>query len=189
LEDFQRANASPITDDQYDSHDEEERWTPPPELMLKVNCDAALDVRKGVVGLGILARDKRGRVQGACSVTMKVTTSAPEAEALAALHAMIFTKEKEYSGVVFEGDAQTIVNAVNSSQPCDSSYGHFIEDAKRGLCSLGNSMFVHVKREANVAAHTLARAACNHATRTILWHCIPSCLDGVVRKEIFTPPS
>jgi ribonuclease HI len=61
-----------------------------------------------VVGLGILARDDRGRVQGACSVTMKVTASAPEAEALAALHAVIFAKEREYTGVVFEGDALTI---------------------------------------------------------------------------------
>lgn len=82
-----------------------------------------------------------------------------------------------------------IVNAMNSLQPCDSSYGHFIEDVKRGLGSLGNSKFVHVKREANVATHTLARAACNHVTGKILWHCIPSCVDDVVRKENFTPPS
>jgi ribonuclease HI len=151
--------------------------------MLKINFDAALDVSKNVVGLGILVRDEGGRVKGAYSVTLKVAVSPPEDEALVALQAMIFAQEKEYSRVIFEGDAQTIVNAVNSLQPNESSYGHFIEDAKRGLGLLGNSKFVHVNREANVAAHTLARAACNHATGIILWHCIPSCLDGVVRKE------
>jgi hypothetical protein len=80
------------------------------------------------------------------------------------------------------------VHAKNSLQPCDSCYGHFIKDAKRGLLSLGNSKFVHVKREANVAAHTLARATCDYATGSILWHCIPSCLDGVIKKETISPP-
>ena len=90
---------------------------------------------------------------------------------------------------MFKGDALDIVNAVSSSQPCDSSYGHFIEDVKRGLFSLGNTKFAHVKWEANVAAHTLARAACNHASGSILWRCIPFCLDGVIKKEIVPPPS
>jgi ribonuclease HI len=116
-------------------------------------------------------------------VTMKVSVSSLEAEALAALQAMIFAQEKKYSRVIFEGDAQVIWNAVNSLQPSESSYGHFIEDAKMGLGLLGNYKFVHVNRESNVVAHMLARAACNHATRIILWHCIPSCLDGIVRKE------
>jgi hypothetical protein len=113
-------------------------------------------------------------------------------EGVEELHTVIFAKKKEYSGVIFEGDAQTIVNVVNSLQPYDSSYGHFNEDAKRGLGSLGNSKFVNVKRVANVAAHTLARAACNHATGTILWHCIPSslfrwcCQEGVLYSSFVT---
>ena len=92
LEDFHRANVPPITDSPYNCHDKGERWKLPSDLKLKINWGAALDVRKRVVGLGILARDGRGRAQGACSVTVKVTTTAPEAEALATLHAMIFAK-------------------------------------------------------------------------------------------------
>ena len=49
------------------------------------------------------------KVLGACSVTKKVTVSASEVEALAALHAMIFAKEWEFTGAIFEGDALTIV--------------------------------------------------------------------------------
>jgi ribonuclease HI len=133
--------------------------------------------------LGILARDAGGRVQGAYSVTLQISASASEAEALAALYAVIYAKKRNFSEVMFEGDAQVIVNAMNSLQPCDSNYGHFIEDARRGLRELGHSRFTHVKREANRAAYYLARATGIHATGTILWHCIPSCIDGVVRKE------
>jgi ribonuclease HI len=183
LDDYQRANAHMSTEDEAGGNIVEKRWAPPRGFSLKINFDAALDVRNRVVGLGIVARDEGGRVKGACSVTLKVSASPVEAEALAALQAVIFAQKKAYSGVIFEGDAQTIVNAVNSLQPNESSYGHFIEDAKRGLVCLGNSKFVHVHREANIAAHTLARAACNHATGIIWWHCSPSCLDGVVRKE------
>jgi ribonuclease HI len=183
LEDFQRANGSAIIEVSPERHIDEIRWTPPPETMIKINFDATLNGRYGTVGLGILARDAGGRVQGAYSVTLKVTVLASDAEALAALYAVFYAKERNFSGVLFEGDAQVIVNAMNSLQPCNSSYGHFIEDARRGLRELGHSRFIHVKREANVAAHYLARAAGNHATGTILWHCIPSCIDGVVRKE------
>jgi ribonuclease HI len=183
LEDFQRANVSATTGVLSECQIDEIRWSPPPENMLKINFDAALNDRYGTVGLRIIARDASGRVQGAYSVTLKVTASASDAEALAALYAVIYAKERNFSGVLFEGDAQVIVNAMNSLQPCDSSYGHFIEDARRELRVLGQSRFIHVKREANVAAHYLAQAAGNHATGTIVWHCTPSCIDGVVRKE------
>jgi hypothetical protein len=101
LENFQRANAIPNIDGPSDKHDKEERWTPPSMQMLKINWDVALEVHKRVVGLGILARDDKGQFKGASSVTLKVLASAPEAEALAALHAVLFAMEREYLGVVF----------------------------------------------------------------------------------------
>jgi ribonuclease HI len=138
--------------------------------------------------LGILVRDDGGRVKATCTVTKKMVASAPEVEALAALHAVILANERKYTGLIFEGDALIVVNALNSPNYCESTYGHYIEGTKQELCCLGVSKFVHVKREANMAAHTLARVACNQATGSILWHCTPSCIDGIIGKEI-SPPS
>jgi ribonuclease HI len=53
------------------------------------------------------------------------------AEALATLHAVIFAKELGFSNVIFEGDALIVVKAVNSKEPCESNYGHLVEDVKR----------------------------------------------------------
>jgi hypothetical protein len=65
LDDYQRVNVSNSTANPTSRKTEEKRWAPPPGLMLKINFDAALDVSKGVVGLGILARDEGGHVIGA----------------------------------------------------------------------------------------------------------------------------
>ena len=75
---------------------------------------------------------------------------------------MIYAKEMKYTGAIFEGDALVIISAVNSKLPCDSSYGHFVEDVKAGLASMGSSKFVHVKREANSAAHNTKKKKKTH---------------------------
>ena len=85
------------------------------------------------------------------------------------------------------GDALQIVNTVNSKSLCDSSYGHFVEDVKAGLFSMGNSKFVHVNREANLAAHVLPKEACKHAIDSIWWHCTLFCIDGIIEKEEVSP--
>ena len=62
-------------------------------------------------------------------------------------------------------------------------HGHFVEDVKARLGLMRNCSFIPVKREANLAAHTIAKAACNHVMRSFWWHCTPSFLDGIIRQE------
>jgi ribonuclease HI len=111
------------------------------------------------------------------------------AEAMAALHAVIFAKEMGFSQVLFEGDALTIVKAINSKGSCESIYGHFVEDVKRHKSDLLLASFRHVVREANSVAHTLTKQACTYVTDFHWWHSIPSCIGGIIRKEECTPPS
>jgi ribonuclease HI len=123
---------------------EETRWQPPQGNMIKINWDADIDNKNGVVGVGVIARDAQGCRVSAYSVTMNMAVSTTTAEALVALHATIFAREKEFTGVLFEGDAANIVAAVNSSNPCESSFGYFVEDVKTGLALVGNCSFAHV---------------------------------------------
>lgn len=111
------------------------------------------------------------------------------AKALAALHAIIFARDKGYEDIIFERDALQVVNVVNSNTLCKSNFGHFVEDTKVVLVLLRRSSFVHVNRQANTAAHVLAKEACNHATEFIWWHFTPSCIDGIIRKEGIPPSS
>ena len=117
--------------------------------MVKVNFDAALDSNNYCVGLGLLARDEQGHFLVACGLNQKIVVDSIMAEALVALHAVLFAKELGFSNVIFEGDALTIAKEVNSMVVCESSYGHFVEDVKHFLSDLPTSSFVHVVRGAN----------------------------------------
>jgi hypothetical protein len=44
-------------------------WQPPPQGLIKVNWDAALNISAGWIGLGVVARDNLGWCLGARSVT------------------------------------------------------------------------------------------------------------------------
>jgi ribonuclease HI len=177
LEDFQRVNGEQTIERRHAVVAEETSWKPPQGNMIKINLDAAIDSKKDAVGVGVIARDAQGCCVSAYGVTANLKVSPAAAEAFAALHATIFARAKEFTGIIFEGDA------VNPSNPCESSYGNFVEDVKAGLALMGNCSFVHVKREANMAAHRLAKTACKHVTGSFLWHCTSSFLDGIIRKE------
>jgi hypothetical protein len=51
------------------------------------------------------------------------------------------------------------VNALLKDEDCWSLYGQVINDARVKLNGLGEWEIVHVRREANVVAHNLARLA------------------------------
>jgi hypothetical protein len=65
-----------------------------------------------------------------------------------------------------------VVQALKSSSPDFSRYGHVIEDTKNVLSSMAIWRSSHVGRESNNAAHVLAKMAVNHV---IDW--LDSCPD------------
>ena len=52
-----------------------------------------------------------------------------------------------------------IIKAIEVEGPCLNSYGYMIECIHRELRSLENASFIHVRREANNAAHTRVKLA------------------------------
>jgi ribonuclease HI len=81
------------------------------------------------------------------------------AEAMAARTAVEFCKEVGIYDVFLEGDSLLVVKAVKSTQPNWLPYGQVIDDIKSMLRSLRRWSIRHVKREANSAAHGLAKFA------------------------------
>jgi hypothetical protein len=88
LEDFKRANQrGEIQDDATESRGEE-KWKPPLENTLKVNWDVAVDLKKGIIGLGIIVRDEKGDFIEAETKYMRLHVELVVAETLAALQAL-----------------------------------------------------------------------------------------------------
>jgi hypothetical protein len=68
---------------------------------------------------------------------------------------------------MLEGDAMKIVNALRIEKQFWSRYGQLIKDAKLVLKGLRSWNVRHVRREANMAAHRLAKTAIRQSLEKI----------------------
>ena len=108
-------------------------------------------------------RDFQGLVMASLTQKVLFPLSVPSIEAWAVKRAVQFALELGITEAEFEGDSQTIVNALNTQHPSLAPFGLLIADAKELASKLQHSSFSHVKRAGNCLAHALARKAysCN----------------------------
>ncbi|KAL5747943.1 hypothetical protein ACOSP7_024971 [Xanthoceras sorbifolium] len=91
------------------------RRIPPDENCVKINPDAAIDVFRGVIVLGVVIRDCEGRVLLTGVKPMHGGFSPEIAEALAVLHALQIARESGFKLVALETDAINVVKLVNGA--------------------------------------------------------------------------
>ncbi len=82
-----------------------------------------------------------------------------EVEVLAGRRAVALALKVGTHEVELEGDAELIIKALFTNDPCMAVYGHIIQDIKFTASTLRWSRFQHVKRQCNLVAHALARKA------------------------------
>uniref|UniRef100_A0A2N9G5T2 RNase H type-1 domain-containing protein n=1 Tax=Fagus sylvatica TaxID=28930 RepID=A0A2N9G5T2_FAGSY len=137
------------------------KWQPPRCKNFKANYDGAIFKETNEAGIGVIVRNRAGKVMASLVQKVRYPQSVESIEAWAARRAVSFVKEIGLPEAEFEGDSKTVVAALNSSHPSPTSYGHLIKDAKVLTNSLVSYCFTHVKRQGNAMAHALARMAIN----------------------------
>ncbi|XP_075665390.1 uncharacterized protein LOC142635059 [Castanea sativa] len=110
-------------------------------------------------GIGVVIRDSGGRIQGALLDKLVLPRTVEEVEALACKTAMRYALELGFEEVVFEGDSETITNAINSTSPCLSSFGNILDDVRSLALNFVSAIFVHIKRQGNAVADKFAKAS------------------------------
>ncbi|XVF03089.1 hypothetical protein REPUB_Repub04eG0230600 [Reevesia pubescens] len=80
-------------------------------------------------------------------------------EAIAAVKALFFAEEFGCRDIVLEGDALHIVNLLNHNEVDTSFIGNLILEGRMRLRRFGNHTVSHSRRETNLVAHLLAKAA------------------------------
>jgi hypothetical protein len=135
------------------------------------------------MGVGIIARDYQGLVVVTRSLTLHGNTNSLVAEAWAALHDVVLAKESCLLDIILEGDALRAVNKINLAIPSLSKIGHFTNDIRSVLYSLKSFRVIHVKREANSAAHVLAKAAVFYVRDSIWLEETPPPISDIVFRE------
>jgi hypothetical protein len=104
-------------------------------------------------------KDHTGSVIAAKSLSRSGILDPTVGEALASLHAVRLGQELGGSAIILEGDAKQVVEAINSDVSNVSRFGHLVEDIRLNLKSFPRWRCVFANRNANFAAHNLARGA------------------------------
>jgi hypothetical protein len=133
LTEFHAAQLLPPTASVARTQSVRQLWRRPPEGVVKVNWDAALDKDTKMMGVGVIVRDERGDVLATLCTTIPFVTDPTIAEAIAAWKAVELGCELGFQRVILEGDALEIVKALRQAEPSWSRYGQLIEDASTSI--------------------------------------------------------
>jgi ribonuclease HI len=159
------------------------KWMAPTQGWYKANWDVAIDKSQGRVGIGVIIRDEKGQTIAAMSKTRLENLEPTTGEAFAAFNAACLCRDLELQHIMMEGDAKLIVDAVNSNTTTWSRFGHIIDDTRRILDGFIRWKCNHVRREANEAAHRLAKAATMDVSDRIWRDTTPNCISDIVLME------
>ncbi|XP_042987456.1 uncharacterized protein LOC122315549 [Carya illinoinensis] len=159
------------------------RWSRPKELSVKANWDAAIDKKERKVGIGVVISDEEGEILVAAGEHMRYAIDAVIAESFALRKAMEVCRDFNFNNVLFEGDAQNIVNAVNAETKDMTRYGSVIEDVKCLLKGREKWSVRFIYREANKASHVLAREALQFQSKIVWIEDAPDCIRSIIVKE------
>ncbi|XP_058726695.1 uncharacterized protein LOC131598074 [Vicia villosa] len=105
-----------------------------------------------------------------------------EAEALALKEAIQGFVPLNLGNIIFESDSLGVVQAFHSVTVCISKFYTIIKDIQLLLQNFPNFEVKFVKRQANMVAHLLAKAA-NSYTRRSIMHVIPPCIELLIMNE------
>jgi ribonuclease HI len=171
-------------DQQRSSSTSSVQWQQPANGVLKCNVDASFSIANGTTGWGWCLRDSRGHFKLAGTNIVNSPYSVMEGEALALIEAMEEMIRRGQTFVTFESDSKLVVDAISSTQNGISEFSILISHIQ-SLLRLHNYFEVkYIKRQANMVAHTLARAAYSMSRRSI-FDSIPCCIETLLNNEIY----
>ncbi|KAK2423594.1 hypothetical protein QL285_034041 [Trifolium repens] len=159
------------------------RWEKPQQGWYKCNIDASFHRALNKTSTAWCLRDHLGRFVMAETTWLDGNYSTIEGEAKALLEAMRAMEHRRISNVIFETDAKSVVDAINSFHGGNSEFSLLVSSITN-LLSFGQNFVVKfIKRQANMVAHSLARAAISWSSRCT-FEAIPTCISYLVINEM-----
>jgi ribonuclease HI len=158
-------------------------WQQPPLDWHKCNVDAGFYHDLNKTSAGWCLRDHLGRFLKAGTMWKEGKYSVREGEALALLEAMTIMEHVRVTKVIFETDSKCAVDAIYNLHSGTSEFSVIICNIKHILMSNPNFVVKFIKRQANMVAHTLARAAISWSSR-YSFETVPLCIATYLNNEM-----
>ena len=134
-------------------------WEKPKFGWVKCNVDVVVFASQGRIGFGCVIRNSEGSFLTARCAGMTGSFGVREAEALGIREALSWIKEIQFPCVIIEMDCLQVFQALVEESAGLNVFGLIIEDCRTLVKSIGEVQFSFVRRSANFAAHSVARAA------------------------------
>ncbi|CAN1844985.1 Transposon TX1 uncharacterized 149 kDa protein [Linum perenne] len=134
-----------------------DRWHRPPPTYVKINCDAAINVRGQSFGIGVVIRDEEGNLVGFKMENRIGCPPVKECEAEAVVCALHWANELGIRRALVETDSQVTQLAMESNGNSTTEFGNIISQGRSLLRSQPRTKVVFVRRSGNTVAHVLAR--------------------------------
>jgi ribonuclease HI len=147
-----------------------------------------LNLKSERIGIGIVIRDQQGNVKAAQSSVRRGRLDPTTAETVAVVQTLRFCKEIGLAKIYLEGYAKNVVDALLSLEANWSKSGHIIAEAQLLLQDFIYWEIKYVSREANFAAHNLAKLAAILGLERQWMDEIPDFISEIIRGEQVSLP-
>ncbi|GAU30144.1 hypothetical protein TSUD_360370 [Trifolium subterraneum] len=135
------------------------RWEKPTLDWVKCNVDVAFVTGSERTSVGLCFRDNSGHFMAGMTQWQQTVISSVEGEAWALLLAMEEARHRGLDRVQFESDSKVLIEAIHMKRRGNSEFLSIVHDILSLMSSFINFEVKFVRRQANLVAHTLARAA------------------------------
>jgi ribonuclease HI len=158
-------------------------WQKPSFGWYKCNVDAGFHKELNKTSFGWCLRDHSGRFIAAETSWINGNCSVLEGEAIALIEALRAMDQRGISHVIIESDSKSVVDAICHFRGGGSEFSYLISHINNILLSNTNFVVKFIKRQANMVAHTLARAAISWSRRCT-FDSLPLCIMTLLNNEM-----
>jgi hypothetical protein len=168
---------------QNEQHQAATTWQKPPQDWYKCNVDAGFHRDINKTSTSWCVRDSLGRFVMAGTTWLEGSCSIIEGEAMALQEALQAMQVRGLSHVLFETDSKSLVDALHHLRGGTSEFSLLVHHINNLLLSNPNFSVKFIKRQANMVAHTLARAAISWSSRCS-FETVPLCISTLLINEM-----
>lgn len=136
------------------------KWLPPHHGYTKLNVDASLYMGEESFTLGMVVRNEKGQYINGKNLKLLGSVSVMEAEARGVQEALKWIEELGLQNVILECDSELVVSAIHKEVAYHLEVGHIVAYCRLKLENRTDISLCHVKKQANRAAHLMARVPC-----------------------------
>jgi ribonuclease HI len=133
--------------------------------------------------MGVVVRYEDGNCVAALATVIPYITNPTTAEALAAWRAVLLCWDLGFTRFVLEGDSKNVVSAIHATFSCLRSYGHILDNIRNRLKDFPQAEVRYTSRNANQAAHLLAKSSLKFLIDCVWMKKTPSYVYSIVIAE------